>query len=284
MTRTAIHPSEAARTIRSRRPDFTPLAGIVLGSGLAPIADQIEDPLVVPYGVLPGFPLTAVGGHPGRLILGWLGGVPVACLQGRTHAYEGQETGGMRTPVRSLHLLGCEVLYLTCASGGIRADLEAGSLMAITDHLNLMGSNPLAGANDPSFGPRFPDMTCAYDRDLVALQQAAAADLGVVLADGVYAAMAGPSYETPAEIRMLERLGADAVGMSVVPECIIARHCGMRVAATAAIANPAAAAGGPILDHDDVVATVETTAKTLGLLIGDMLSRWSASAEGQRGA
>ena len=278
MTRTAIHPSEAARTIRSRRPDITPLAGIVLGSGLSGIADQIEEPVAVPYGVLPGFPLTAVGGHPGRLILGWLGGVPVACLQGRAHVYEGHETGGMRTPVRCLQLLGCRILYLTGAAGGIREGLEPGSLMAITDHINLTGSNPLTGANDPSFGPRFPDMTCAYDLDLLAQQRASAADLGIDLADGVYAAVAGPTYETPAEIRMLGRLGADAVGMSVVPECIIARHCGMRVVATAAIANAAAAAGGRQLDHDDVLVTVERTAQTMGLLIGDMLSRWATSA------
>lgn len=189
----------------------------------------------IDYRELPGFPVPSVPGHPGRLLLGTLGGLPVACLMGRIHGYEGRGVGAMAVPVRTLARLGCRALHLTAAAGGLRAEWAPGTLMAVRDHLNLMGGNPLTGDEDTGAADRFVDMTAAYDAELRARQQTAAARAGLPLAEGVYAAMLGPSFETPAEVRMLARLGADAVGMSVVPECLVARHAGLRVTATVAI-------------------------------------------------
>jgi len=263
---TATDATEAALTVQHRLPGFVPRMGIILGSGLGPLADRIEDPHAIPYDDLPGFPAIGVSGHAGKLILGRLGGVPVACLAGRAHAYEGR-IDAMKVPVRTVKLIGAEAIYLTCAAGSMRETVGPGSLMTITDHLNLMGGNPLAGPNDPDFGPRFPPMEGAYDPELVAAQRQAAASLGISLADGVYAAWLGPAFETPAEVRMIKALGADAVGMSTVPECIVARHCGLRVTATAVITNLGVGlSDGPVNHDQTLTAAAEASERLQGLV------------------
>ncbi|MGP1394537.1 MAG: purine-nucleoside phosphorylase [Inquilinaceae bacterium] len=265
--------AEAAAIVAARAPGFAPRAALVLGSGLGPLADRIEDAVVVPYADLPGFPRPGVQGHAGRLVLGRLGGVPVACLQGRAHAYEGKGYDVMAMPVRTCRALGCDLIYLTCAAGSLRPEVGPGRLMTIADHINLMGGNPLAGPNDDRIGPRFPPMVDAYDRDLQAIQRDAAASLGVDLAAGTYAAVLGPSFETAAEVRMVSRLGADAVGMSTVPECILARHCGMRVTGTAVITNLGVGMSDDPVDHDQTLRAATDAGVDLGRLIEAFLKR-----------
>jgi xanthosine phosphorylase len=242
-------PHDAARVIAARACEFLPRVGLILGSGLAPLADAIEAPTAIGYGELRGFPQPSVEGHVGRLVLGRLGGQPVACLQGRVHVYEGARPEAIRLLVRTLKLIGCGILVATNAAGSLRTEAGPGSLMMLTDHINLLPFNPLVGANDEAFGPRFTAMEEAYDPALRALLRRAAGDCGVTLHEGVYAACLGPSFETPAEVRMLGRLGADAVGMSTVPEVIVARHCGLRVAAVSVITNLAAGLGSEPLSH-----------------------------------
>ena len=230
--------------------EHSPRAGVVLGSGLGAIADAVEDAVVIPYGELPGFPVPGVGGHAGRAVLGSIGGIAVAVLQGRAHVYEGGDLDALRTPVRALRAAGAEVLILTNAAGSLRPQVGPGSLMAITDHINLTGINLLVGPNDDAIGPRFPSLRDAYDPVLLDALRAAAADTGVELAEGVYLAVSGPSFETPAEIRAYRTLGADAVGMSTVHETILARHCGLRVAAISAISNLAEGMSDEPLSHE----------------------------------
>jgi xanthosine phosphorylase len=256
----------AAAVIAERAPQ-APRLGIVLGSGLGGVADAVEDAVAVPYGELPGFPATGIAGHEGRLVLGRLGGLPVACLQGRRHVYETGDATGMAAPVRALRLAGAEALLLTNAAGSLREESGPGSLMAIADHVNLLGVNPLTGPNDDAVGPRFPSLRDAYDPELRARLQAAAGRLGIRLPEGVYLATAGPSFETPAEIRAFRTLGADAVGMSTVPEVILARHCGMRVAAVSAITNLAEGMGGEALSHEQTLHHAAAAAGDLGRLI-----------------
>lgn len=269
-------PVEAARAIQERAPGFAPVAAVVLGSGLAAIAEGMTDAVAIGYADIPGFPDPAVDGHPGQLLVGTLGGLPTICVVGRVHGYEGHGLAAMRTPIRAARLLGCEVIYLTCAAGGLNPDLGSGRLMAVRDHLNLTGGDPLVGRNDPSVGPRFPDMTQAYDPGLLSLQQEVAQDLGLDLAEGVYAGVLGPSFETPAEVRMLRALGADAVGMSLVPECILARHCGLRVTATAVITNASGAASGYADGHAETLASAGAAAGGLARLVAGCLSRLAA--------
>lgn len=230
-------PDLAARTIRTRAPDAVPRVGLVLGSGLGGVADAIADPVAIPYAEIPGFPRPVVLGHAGKLVLGRLAGVPVACFQGRKHLYEGEGAEAIRLPIRTLKALGAEILVLTCAAGSLRPEVGPGRLMMIADHINLTGTNPLVGPNDERWGPRFPGLADAWDPALRRTMRGAAGRLGIDLAEGVYAAWLGPSFETPAEVRMIRTLGADAVGMSTVPECIVARHCGLRVVGCAAITN-----------------------------------------------
>jgi xanthosine phosphorylase len=196
-----------------------------------------------------------VQGHAGRLVLGGLGGVPVACLQGRVHLYESTGPATVKLFVRTLKALGCTTLFLTCAAGSLRREVGAGRLMAITDHINLMGTNPLVGANDDAFGPRFPSLAGAWDPALTGALKAAAASLGLDLAEGVYAACLGPAFETPAEVRMLKLMGADAVGMSTVPECIVARHCNLDVVGVAVITNLAVGLGDEEVSHAQTLHT-----------------------------
>jgi purine-nucleoside phosphorylase len=217
-----------------------PRVGIVLGSGLGAVADAVEDPVVVGYEELPGFPRPSVEGHAGKAVIGSIGGVPVAVLQGRAHLYETRPPGdpdAVRTPVRALRAAGASVLVLTNAAGSLRPEVGPGSLMAITDHINLTGVNLLMGPNDDSIGPRFPSLRDAYDPALLQTLRESARDAQVDLAEGVYLAVTGPSFETPAEIRAFRTLGADAVGMSTVQETIVARHCGLRVVAVSVITN-----------------------------------------------
>ncbi len=245
---------EAAAAVRARLPGVQPEVALVLGSGLAGAVRLLEQPRVLPLADVPHAGVPSVSGHPGRLAFGRVGRLQLGVLQGRLHTYEGWSAAETAFPVRLLIALGARVVVLTNASGGVREGLRGGDWMLVTDHLNLSGKNPLEGPNDPRLGPRFPDLTHAYDPGLRALLREAAARAGVRLHEGVYAMMAGPSYETPAEIRMLRRLGADAVGMSTVPEVIAAVHQGARVACLSCITNAAAGLGGA-LSHAEVEAT-----------------------------
>ncbi|GAA4252958.1 purine-nucleoside phosphorylase [Azospirillum formosense] len=263
--------ARAAAEILHRVPGFRPRVGIVLGSGLGGVADRIEGATVMPYGDLPGFPLPSVEGHMGRLVLGRLGGQPVACMQGRVHAYEGNGFDALKTAVRALKLAGCDTLVLTCAAGSLRVEVGPGRLMAISDHINMLGANPLTGPNEDSFGPRFPSMTDAWDPTLRALMRRRALELNIDLVEGVYAAYPGPSFETPAEVRMLKVLGADAVGMSTVPECIVARHCGLRVVGCAVITNLGVGLGDGPVDHDQTLRAASAAAFDLERLLTGFL-------------
>jgi xanthosine phosphorylase len=254
----------AVETLKAAGP--APRLGIVLGSGLGGLTDALEDGVAVPYHELEGFPPAGVAGHSGQVVLGRLAGLPVACLAGRKHVYEGDPTA-MRVPVRTIKALGAAALLVTNAAGSLRAEVGPGRLMAIADHINLLGVNPLTGPNDDAVGPRFPSLRDAYDPDLLARLHAAALELGIELAEGVYLATAGPSFETPAEIRAFRTLGADAVGMSTVPEVILARHAGLKVVAISAITNLAEGMGGEELSHEQTLRNAEVAARDLVRLI-----------------
>lgn len=243
---------EAAEAVR-RRVAFEPKLAIVLGSGLGALADHIETVGVVPYAEIPHFPTSTVPGHAGRLVLGWLEGNPVAAMQGRVHLYEGYTAQEVVFPIRVLFALGCRTLLVSNAAGGLNREWRAGDLMVITDHINFQGTNPLVGPNDDSLGPRFPDMSRPYDPVLVELAERCAVEERVVLRRGVYVAVVGPSYETAAELRMLRGFGADAVGMSTVPEVIAARHLGMRVLGLTAITDMATGEAAQPVTHEEVL-------------------------------
>ena len=254
----------AAEVIRAGLGDREPPhVALVLGSGLGGFADRVEDPAVFSYADLPGFPVGSVAGHAGRLLIGTLEGTPVAVFQGRAHLYEGIQPGATATPVRTAKALGCEVALLTNAAGSLRPEVPPGRIMVITDHINLMGVNPLTGPNDDALGPRFVPLGAVYDAQLREHLHAAAAASGVELAEGVYLAVTGPSFETPAEIRAFRTLGADAVGMSTVPEAIAARHVGLRVAAISVITNLAEGLSPEPLSHDQTLAAAAAAAGDL---------------------
>lgn len=249
---------EAAAAVRAHT-HLAPRCGIVLGSGLGGLADEIDAETVVPYSAIPHMPAPTAKGHAGELVLGRLDGRAVAALRGRVHLYEGYTPADVVFAVRLLAALGATVLILSNAAGGLNSAFQRGDLMLLTDHLNLTGTNPLVGPNDERLGPRFPDMSQVYDPALRGLAEEAGRAAGMPLHTGVYAGVLGPSYETPAEIRMIRALGADAVGMSTVLEAIAARHAGMRVLGIAVITNAAtgldaAAADGRTLSHEDVLA------------------------------
>lgn len=225
---------------------------LVLGSGLGAFAEKLADRTVVPYGDLPGLPVSTVEGHAGQYVFGRRSGLTVGVMQGRVHLYEGWTAEEVVRPVRALLSLGAKTLVVTNASGAVSEAVDAGDLVVICDHINMTGCNPLIGANDPELGPRFPDMQGAYDPELRALTHQAASSVGLSLAEGVYAQMLGPTYETPAEVRMLATLGADLVGMSTVPEVVAARHMGVRVLGISCATNRAAGRPGAVLDHEDV--------------------------------
>lgn len=272
---TALHSelSEAAGRVRALGAP-SPDVGVVLGSGLGAFGDTLSGLVKLPYSEIPHMPQSGVVGHAGNLCLGGVGPARVACLQGRVHAYEGHPLERVTFGVRLLAELGCRAVLLTNAAGGIKGGLSPGDLMLIVDHLNLMGRNPLVGPNDDAAGPRFPDMTRAYDAELCDAARGVAGELGVTLQAGVYAALLGPSYETPAEIRMLRTLGADAVGMSTVPEVLVLRHRGVRVGAMSCITNLGAGLSDTLLDHAEVEETAKKTRKTFTTLLG----RWVEAA------
>jgi xanthosine phosphorylase len=262
--------ADAARVLRSR---VQPRVGIVLGSGLGAVADAVEGPVTVGYEELPGFPRPTVHGHAGRAVLGSLRGVPVCVLMGRAHLYEGGDPAPRITPVRALAAAGAEVLVLTNAAGSLRPEVGPGRLMAISDHINLTGHNPLVGPNEESIGPRFPSLADAYDAALRAQLHEVAAELRIDLAEGVYLAVSGPSFETPAEIRAFRTLGADAVGMSTVHETILARHAGMKVAAVSAISNLAEGLSDVPLSHEQTLADAQRAAGDLARLLEGFVGR-----------
>jgi xanthosine phosphorylase len=249
------------------RAGMEPRVGIVLGSGLGPVAEAVEGATAIPYEDLPGFPEPTVEGHAGAAVAGRIGGVPVVALQGRAHLYEGVDLDRIRTPVRALRAAGAEILVLTNAAGSLRADLGPGRLMLIEDHINLTGTNVLAGPNDDALGPRFPSLRDAYDPPLRARMRAAAREIDVELGEGVYLAVSGPSFETPAEIRAFRTLGADAVGMSTVHETIVARHCGLRVAGVSAITNYAEGMSDEPVSHEQTLRDAARAAGDLAPLI-----------------
>ncbi|MCI0674048.1 MAG: purine-nucleoside phosphorylase [Myxococcaceae bacterium] len=262
---------ETVRAIRQHAPGPAPVVGIILGSGLGGFADRFTDPVSIPYTDLPHFPRSSVPGHAGRLVLGSIGGVRAVAMQGRAHAYEGYTSEQVAFPARVLCALGVRVLVVTNAAGGVNLGFRPGDLMVITDHLNLSGLNPLIGPNDDRLGPRFPDMSVAYHFALRELLAEVSQRVGVPLKEGVYAQFAGPTYETPAEIRMVRTLGADAVGMSTVPEVIVARHMGVHVAGVSCITNLAAGIGDKPLSHEEVAETASRVTEAFSRLLEEFL-------------
>ena len=246
-----------------------PRVAMILGSGLGALADELQDAVRIPYEELPGFPVSAVEGHAGQLVCGRLEGVDVAIMQGRAHFYEGWTMEEVTFPIRVFSLMGIGHLIVTNSAGGVNRDYTEGDLMLIRDHINLTGENPLRGPNLAEFGPRFPDMSDPYDSALRELARDVAQGLQIDLKEGVYAGVVGPSYETPAEVRMIGRAGGDAVGMSTVPEVIVANHCAMKVAGISCITNMAAGLGNAKLSHDEVKETADRVRKTFtGLVRG----------------
>jgi len=258
---------EAAAAYLQERVAVRPRVGLVLGSGLGDLADRIADAVRVPYADIPHFPRSTVQGHRGQLVVGRLAGTPVCAMQGRVHFYEGYSLAEVVRPVRIMGRLGVTTLVVTNAAGGINFAFQPGDLMLIADHINFFGANPLVGPNEEALGPRFPDMTAAYDPELRALARRVAAREGVPLREGVYLGLSGPSFETPAEIRAFRMLGADAVGMSTVPEVIAARHMGLRVLGISCISNLAAGMLPEPLSHEDVIATTARAAADLARLV-----------------
>ena len=251
-TERAVECARAARAALGLAPDASPI-GVVLGSGLGAFADALEGRRAVPFSALPGFPPATVEGHAGKLVLGAHAGVPVLALQGRFHVYEGHDAATVAFPARVLGVLGVRALVVTNAAGAANREFVPGDLMRIRDHLNLTGRNPLVGANEAALGPRFPDLSRAYDARLADALDGAAREAGVELRTGVYAQFLGPSYESPAEVRMAALLGADAVGMSTVPEVIAAAHMGVPCCGISCITNHAAGIAGSPLTHDEVM-------------------------------
>ena len=246
---------QAADAIRARI-DIKPEVGMILGTGLGKLADSVTDAVVIPNRQIPQWPLSTVQGHSGRLVIGSLEGVKVLVLQGRAHYYEGYSMGQITLPVRVMQQLGCDKLIVTNAAGAINPDFEPGDLMLLNDHLNIIGmggANPLRGPNLDEFGVRFPDMSIPYDRAFLSMAREACREVGMAFQEGVYASLAGPSFESPAELRFLQTIGADAVGMSTVPEVIIARHGGMRVLGVSGISNKANLDGSTITTHEEVL-------------------------------
>jgi purine-nucleoside phosphorylase len=244
---------EAASEVRSRAGNAVPDVAVVLGSGLGDFAGQLKDAVSIPYGDLPHWPASKVIGHEGRLVIGALGGKRVAALSGRAHFYEGHDLRTVTFATRVIGRLGIQTLILTNAAGGVNVGLTPGMLMVMDDHINLLGSNPLVGPNEDAFGARFPDMTEVYSKRLRALADTVARGQGLRIGHGVYVALHGPSYETPAEIRFLRTIGADAVGMSTVPEAIVARHMGVEVLGISCITNAAAGVLPQPLNHSEVM-------------------------------
>lgn len=273
---------EAAGYIRKIAGDINPEVGIILGSGLGRLADDISDAVIIPYRDIPDFPVSTATGHKGNFIIGKLGGRSVIAMQGRFHFYEGYDMEKIALPVRTMKLLGIEYLLVSNAAGSCNPDIKRGDLMIIRDHINTI-PNPLIGKNMDEFGTRFPDMTCAYDPELRKMALEAASEMGLTIRQGVYFATTGPSYETPAEVRFFRTVGADAIGMSTVPEVIVARHCGLKVFGMSVITNESNTdnVGTNLNDGDDVVKEADIAAVKMTGLFTRIISRLPQS--GSRG-
>jgi purine-nucleoside phosphorylase len=256
-----------------------PKIGLVLGSGLGAFADQMSDAARIPYSQIPGFPRSTAVGHAGQMVIGNAGGIPAAVMQGRVHLYEGYSAREVAFPMRVFGRMGIRAAIITNAAGGINLKYQQGALVVISDHINLQGTNPLVGANDDRFGVRFPDMTRAYSREYVAIAREEAGRLGIKLEDGVYAALLGPSYETPAEIRYLRVIGADLVGMSTSAEVVAARHMGIEVLAISCVTNMAAGILDQVLTHQEVMETGEKVRGLFEALLHAVLPRIAASIQ-----
>lgn len=261
----------ATRIIRARI-TVEPRVAVVLGSGLGGFADEFEDAVSIPYQEIPGFKQSTAQGHAGQLVIGNVDSVPILAMQGRVHYYEGYTLEEVTFPIRVFKLLGIKTLILTNAAGGINVELQQGALMVLSDHLNLMGANPLRGPNDERFGSRFPDMSAVYSPELQELVVEEARAIGVEVRRGIYGGLSGPSYETPAEIVMLRNLGADAVGMSTVPEAIVARHMGLEVLGISCITNMAAGLSDEPINHEEVMATGDRVRETFTALLRRIVS------------
>jgi purine-nucleoside phosphorylase len=259
--------SEAAQFIGEKSGDRRPKVAVVLGSGLGGVAEAVSGSVELSYSEIPHFANSTVEGHAGSLIIGACAGVDVALMKGRLHFYEGYSMEQVTFPIRVFARMGISSIILTNAAGGCATHLSPGSLMLITDHINLMGDNPLRGPNDERFGPRFPDMTSVYTPSYISLAHEIARGMGVVLTEGVYLGLRGPSYETPAEVRLLRKLGADALGMSTVPEATVARHCGMKVLGISCITNLAAGMSAESINHQEVIEVGARAGKQLADLI-----------------
>jgi len=265
---------ESARFIQERT-DFVPEIGIILGTGLGALADDIEIDRVIPYGEIPWFPISTVESHQGNFIIGELSGKQVVAMQGRFHYYEGYSMQQVTFPVRVMKTLGIKVLIISNAAGGMNRNMKRGDLMIICDHINLLGDNPLRGENDPELGPRFLDMSNAYDPELIQLAQQIALEKGIYIMKGVYAALAGPNFETPAEYRYLISIGADAVGMSTVPEVFVARHAGMKVFGVSCITDLAIDGVVEPVSHQVVIQAANEAQPKLKLLIKELVGKIS---------
>jgi purine-nucleoside phosphorylase len=268
MSFSRAHIKEAAEFIQGKI-SIRPSVGLILGSGLGVLAEEIKNPVSIDYENIPHFPVSTVEGHAGKLIIGVLNQKPVVVMAGRFHLYEGHEPEKVSFPIRVMKELGIGTILVTNAAGGVNELFKPGDLMVIKDHINLMFKNPLVGPNDPELGVRFPDMSTAYDPELRDLAKKVAKEQGISLQEGIYAAVLGPSYETPAEIRMIRTIGGDAVGMSTVPEVIVARHAGIRVLGISCISNMAAGILPQPLSHEEVMETAERVkGKFIGLVKG----------------
>ena len=267
------HYQESADALRARIGEFQPQVLMILGSGLGYLGDIVEDPIVVPYGEIPHFKVSTAPGHKGQLVFGTLSGKKVAVMQGRMHHYEGYSFEEIGFPVRVLRLLGCSSLVVTNAAGGVNLGFNVGDLMLITDHIKLFLESPLRGPNLPEFGTRFPDVSFLYTPALQDLARQSAAELGVTLREGVYMYFPGPQFETPAEVRLARTLGADAVGMSTVPEAIVAGHCGMQVLGFTLVTNMAAGVLPQPLSGEEVNAAAEAARETFSKLLLTCLTK-----------
>lgn len=260
-------------SVKDRIP-IKPKVALVLGSGLGDYGNEIRTVGTLPYSEINGFPISTVPGHKGQFIFGYVDEVPVVCMQGRVHYYEGYQISDVVLPTRLMHLMGAKVLFLTNASGGINLDFGAGDFMLITDHISCFAPNPLIGPNIEELGTRFPDMSSVYDKYLCETIKNAAGDLGINLKEGIYAQLTGPSFETPAEIRMLKSLGVDAVGMSTVVEAIAANHCGMRICGISCVCNLAAGLSKNPLSHEEVQAAANAAAPKFKKLVTESITRF----------
>lgn len=264
-----------------RKTDFVPKTAIVLGSGLGDYAESIRVEYELPYGEIEGFPVSTVPGHAGKFIFGYVDNVPVVCMKGRIHFYEGYPISDVVLPVRLMKLMGAEVLFLTNASGGVNTSFHAGDLMLIKDQISVFAPNPLIGANIDELGVRFPDMSTVYDAELQQIIRNTAGENGIFLQEGVYAQLTGPSFESPAEIRMLRTLGCDAVGMSTVVEAIAANHMGMKICGISCICNLAAGMTATPLSHEEVQAAADAAAPNFKRLVTESVKKFQGAGHGE---